>query len=65
MIDLELEETPVPFCLSGAVSQAGFFFLFQALGASHKRGAVAAQVVRSSLLFVCLFVFRSSLFEQC
>ena len=44
---IELEETPVHFCLSGSISQAGFF-LFQTLGTSHKRGPVAGQVVRSS-----------------
>ena len=38
---IELEETPVHFCLSGSISQAGFF-LFQALGTSHKRAGLVA-----------------------
>lgn len=50
---IELEKTQVPFYLSGSVSLAGFFFLFQVLGASHKRGPVASQVVRSSLFDQC------------
>lgn len=53
MIDLELEKTQVPFSLSGSISLAGFFFLFQVLGASQKRGPVASQVVRSSLFDQC------------